>query len=210
MLSVIFKGNAELLSSSALLDDQGNHLLSNGSDMQLLRTRQRRDFDASCEQNFDSLDCSDLLSVSEELLHAVVELGLEEVFEGVLHSELLVGVRQQADVDDGHQVLALLRGRASHDNDEILFCLRPQLQRDSLRELFGNRVFNIPRLILYFAVHNIVTLFAVVSHFRVNRKRQLGVVEFLCNGFFVKLEAVRINRKLNDLLARGKVSDVDG
>lgn len=98
---------------------------------------------------------SELLAVTQELLHAVVVIDLEEVFEAVSQAKLLVGIGQNTDVNDGKHVAAhflqVLRG-ASHHDDKFLLSFGTKFECDALRELFRNRVLNVPSLMLNLTV----------------------------------------------------------
>ena len=87
---------------------------------------------------------------------------LKEVLKGVAKAELLVSISQNPDIYDRKHVatrfLQILR-RTSHNNDELLLCLRPQLQRYALRQLLRDRVFNVPRLMFDLTVDYGLTLF---------------------------------------------------
>ena len=136
-----------------------------------------------------------LLSVSQELLHAVVVVGFQEVFEALLDPKLLICVSQQPKVDNGHHVLALLGVRTPHHYDKVLFSLRTQLQSDPFGQLLRNRVLNEPRLVLYLTVYYVLGLLPVALYcLRVDHERQLRVIELLVNMLLVVLETVAVYR----------------
>ena len=62
--------------------------------------RQFWDLNLTSEQNFHPLVQGSLATVLEEVFHAAIEFVFEEVLKVFFNAELLVTVRQQADVND--------------------------------------------------------------------------------------------------------------
>ena len=99
LCSAIFEGNTELLAGLALLDNQRNNFISTAlSHDKFLLTDQTGDLYLACKQNLDSLLLSKLLPVSEEFLHTVIVVHLQEIFEAFLYSELLVSISKETNV----------------------------------------------------------------------------------------------------------------
>lgn len=136
------------------------------------------DLDLAGEEDLHTLIEGGLPSVLQEVFHTTVEARLEEVLELLGHAELFVSVGEQADIDDGEEVLGLGDAGRAYNNDEVLLCLGAELEGDSLRQLLAYWILDIPGLVSSLAVWDLVN-FALPCWFK--RERQLEVIEALAN-----------------------------
>jgi hypothetical protein len=173
----------------------------------LLRANDAGDLDSSGKKDLHLLLGGNLLSVSKELLHGAIVVALQEVFEAVSGSELLVSVGQERDVEKRQEILALLGLRSSDDDDEFLLSLRTEFESDSFGEFLRDRILNEPRLVLELTVHNCVVVLSTLL-LSVKRERQLRIAVLILDLSLVEAESLRINRQLNDLLILRSVSDL--
>ena len=66
--------------------------------MQLFLTDETRHLNSPSKKNFYALLLGHFLSVLEELFHAVIVAGLQEIFKAFLKAELLVSIGKKTDI----------------------------------------------------------------------------------------------------------------
>ena len=113
----VFEWNAELLDPTDLFHAYWDHLLLRNSTVVLtllticgvhlvefgfdgLMADQFGDLNLTGKENLHPLGLGSLTAILQEVLHAAVELGFEELLEGVRNSKLLISVSEKANVDD--------------------------------------------------------------------------------------------------------------
>lgn len=146
-------------------------------------------------------------AVFQKVLHAAPKSTLQEFFEAVADSELLVSISQQTQVDHGEEIGRLLCAGCPDDYDEVLLRLGSKFECNALRELSGDRVFDVPRFKFDFTVDDVVVFrCATLLQF----EWQLWVLKFLQDVTSVEFDRCSINGELYNLLAGGLVGDTQG
>jgi len=95
----IFEGDSQFLAALTFLYCEGDNFLVEVRELELFLADNLRDFNSSSQKNVNFLLLSNLLSVFQEFLHAVVISVLEEILKAILNTELFVSICQDANVD---------------------------------------------------------------------------------------------------------------
>ena len=113
MLTEILERDAELLKATDISHCQRHYLLLHYTlgiwiliigqkELRLdgLLTDQLGDLNLPGQKNLKALDLCGLSPVFKEVFHTAIELGFEELFKAFRDSKLLIGIGQEADIDD--------------------------------------------------------------------------------------------------------------
>ena len=87
--------------------------------------------------------------------------------------------------------------------------LGAQLERDSLGELLGDGVLDVPRLVLTLAVGDGVILLALGIGDGVKGEGELSVLKLLTDHLLLIAKITGIDRKFDDLLTIGQIADAE-
>jgi len=95
----VLEGDSQFLATLTFLYCEGDDLLVEVGQLELFLADNLRDFNSSSQKDINFLLLSNLLSVFQEFLHAVVISVLEEILKAILNTELFVSICQDANVD---------------------------------------------------------------------------------------------------------------